>query len=73
MQRPITGTLASTRSRSSRSRASSRTRSMALGIAPTPGRTIAPASRTRAWSLVRMGSAPTCSSALPTERRFPMP
>jgi len=36
----------------------------AVGIAPTPGRTTAPASRTRAWSEVSSGSAPTCSSAL---------
>ena len=41
MQRPITGTPASTRSRSSSSSPSSRTRSIAFGIAPTPGSTIA--------------------------------
>ena len=71
MQSPITGTAASTRSRSSWSRASSRTRSIARA-SPTPGSTIASA-RARAWSLVSIGSAPTCSSAFPTERRFPMP
>ena len=73
MQSPITGTAASTRSRRSWSSLRSRTRSIAFGIAPTPGSTIPSASRTRACSLVRNGSAPTCSSALPTERRFPIP
>ena len=35
-------------------------RSIALGIAPTPGSTIAPASRTPRWS--RRKAAPTCSA-----------
>ncbi len=73
MQSPITGTPAPTRSCSSSSRPSARTCSIAFGIAPTPGSTIASASRTRAWSEVSSGSAPTCSSALYTERRLPMP
>ena len=73
MQTPITGTSASTRSRRSSSRPRRRTCSMALGMAPTPGSTTPSAARTRAWSLVSSGSAPTCSSALATERRLPMP
>ena len=44
---------------------SSRTRSIAFGIAPTPGSTIAVAPRARARGrAVSSGSAPTCSSAL---------
>ena len=57
MQSPITGTPAATRSRSSSSSARARTRSIAFGIAPTPGSTIASASRTRAWSRGQLGLA----------------
>ena len=73
MHTPISGTPASTRSRSSASSPRRRTWSIALGMAPTPGSTMPSASRTRAWPAVSSGSAPTCSSALATERRLPMP
>ena len=64
MQSPSSGTPASSRSRSSSSSPSRLTCSIAFGIAPTPGRTIPRAARTRACSFVSSGSAPTCSSAL---------
>ena len=70
---PRIGTPASRRSAISSSSPSSRTRSIALGKAPTPGRITPSAARTSAASLVIVALAPTCSSAFSTERRLPIP
>ena len=51
----------------------SRTRSIARGKAPTPGRISPSASRTAPGSAVTVAVAPTCSSAFSTERRLPIP
>ena len=73
MQMPITGTPAAARSRTSSSKASARTSSIARGIAPTPGSATPAAPRTTSWSRVRTASTPTCAKAFSTERRLPIP
>ena len=70
---PSTGVPELRRSATSASSSSSRTRRIAAGKAPTPGRMTPSAARTARGSLVIEASAPTRSSAFSTERRLPIP
>ena len=72
-QMPSTGVPSPTRASISRSKPSSRTRAIAFGKAPTPGRTRPSAPAAASASAVRTTSAPTCSKAFSTERRLPIP
>ena len=69
----MTGTPAAARSRTISSRPSARSRRIASGNAPTPGTTSPSAARSSSWSAVCTIDEPTCSNALATERRLPIP
>jgi hypothetical protein len=71
--RPMTGTPAAARSRTSSSRPEARSRRIASGKAPTPGTTSPSAAARTSGSDVSRGSPPTRSMAFSTDRRLPMP
>ena len=61
------------RARTTSSRPSARRRRIASGNAPTPGTTSPSAARSSPGSEVCAIGVPTCSKALATERRLPIP